>query len=30
MDNNMLINNYLNNPQQYPFPIEQYMNELCV
>ena len=29
MDNNIIIDNYINNPQQYPFPIEQYMNKLC-
>ena len=27
IDNNELIDNYLNNPEGYPFPIEQFMNK---
>ena len=27
MDNNLMIDNYVNNPNLYPFPIENYMNK---
>ena len=28
MDNNLMISSYIDNPKQYPFPVEQYMSKL--
>ena len=29
MNIDLLINNYVNNPEEYPFPIEEYMQKYC-